>query len=865
MQYNISFMSLLETKIKDTKVLDIAKKIANNWDWCSNASCTEKGRIISLWDPSFLEVHIIKSSPQQITCNVKALDGSLNCIISLIYGYNSSESRKDLWNELGLIQQTSGNIPWLLSGDFNAMINNEEKLGGAVLTEADTRDFNEFIDDCQLSHLKTIGCFYTWNNKQDTITRVWSNLKTIGCFYTWNNKQDTITRVWSRLDRALVNDQWINLVNSSHVEYMLPSFSDHSPALVLIYADNIQGEKPFKFFKMWTKHDDFLPTVSAIWGSYVDGYKMFSVFSKLKQLKGSLKELNKRHFHNISEQVQRAKLALEEIQKKLQSDPFNDALISQERSLNLMGSATPTSTPDINVIRSGPCLLESHANLLYAPVTKDEIKVAMFSMPDNKAPGPDGYSASFFKSSWSIIGDEVTATIKEFFRMGKLLGVVNSTYIALIPKIQCPKTPTDFRLISYCNCLYKIISKILANRIQSVMGFLTNEAQCAFVKSRQITNNMLLAHELVKNYGRKHVSPRVMINIDIRKAFDTISWKFLQDILNDMGFPKVFTSWITTCIPTPRYSISLNGSLHGYFKGKRGLRQGDPLSPYLFILGIKGELYSVQKIYDCVKDFGEKSGLEANPSKCAIYYGGVEESIKGVIRNSLNFPEGSLPIKYLGLPLISKRMSYIDCSPLFIKILGQFQAWVKLKKLSYAGRLQIIKSVILGIQIFWTSCYILPVKVLRRIDELCRNILWGNSDQKFKPPLVNWEKVCTGKKNGGLGIISASLWNTAAALRTIWIWNAIMDWLKFKWRASEWRLLLDWYNSRLKGKGITQRIKRMALSTAVYTIWRERNDKLFKGQTRSSDHLIKSIKVDILTILLNSPIPAEEKVWLSSL
>ncbi|XP_020259034.1 uncharacterized protein LOC109835466 [Asparagus officinalis] len=655
--------------------------------------------------------------------------------------------RKELWSDLSQIHHVIGNSPWLLSGDFNAVLGNEEKLGGVMLTDADILDFRSFTEICQLSHLKTLGCFYTWNNKQDSATRV-----------------------WSRLDRSLVNDSWIQNFNSSHAEYLLPSFSDHSPGLISIYDEETRGKNPFKFYKMWINHSSFLPTVSAVWQSHIGGYKMFSVNSKLKLLKGALKNfnqvhfynicdqvykarlevediLNQVHFYNICDQVYKARLEVEDIQKKLQIDPLNPALINQEKcsissynkllncelsffkqktkiawSLqgdrstsyfhsviksnmhhnrilvlykssgeritepedvanelisffkNQMGTAVVTTKPDINIIKNGYRLNDDQASYLAAPVSKDEIRIAVFSLSDNKSPGPDGFSASFYKSTWHIIGEEVTNAIEEFFTSGKLLGAINSTSLTLIPKVNCPKSPSDFRPISCCNCIYKFISKIIANRIKSVLGCLINEAQCAFVKGRQISNNILLAHELVKNYGRKSISPRIMLNIDIKKAFDTISWSFLEDMLNGLGFPKMMITWIMACITSPRYSISLNGTLYGYFKGERGLRQE-----------------------------------------------------------------------------------------------------------SYAGRLQIIKSVILGTQVFWTSCYVLPVKVLKRIDELCRNFLWGRTDQVLRPPLVSWDKVCTDKTFGGLGIFSAITWNMAAVLKTLWSIHENKESMWIKW------------------------------------------------------------------------------------
>ncbi|XP_020259679.1 uncharacterized protein LOC109836222 [Asparagus officinalis] len=307
-QNHLSFIALLETKLKDTKIPSVTKRIAVDWKWHSNVTNSEKARIMILWNSDILDVQITHVSSQQITCRVKSVDGRTDCIVSAIYGSNHQVIRKELWAELCQIFQTTENLPWLLCGDFNTMISNEEKLGGSVLTDSDTNDFTSFIENCNLSHLKALGSFFTWNNKQDHATRV-----------------------WCRLDRALVNDSWIQIHNSSHVEFLLPNFSDHSPAVVSIYEDDLQRKKPFKFFKMWTNHINFLPTVSATWNKKIEGYSMFSVVTKLKLLRDDLKDLNRKHFGNISEQVLRAKIALEDIQGKLQEDPLNPVLISQEK------------------------------------------------------------------------------------------------------------------------------------------------------------------------------------------------------------------------------------------------------------------------------------------------------------------------------------------------------------------------------------------------------------------------------------------------------------------------------------------------------------------------------------------------------
>ncbi|XP_020249388.1 uncharacterized protein LOC109826777 [Asparagus officinalis] len=465
-QNSISFMALFEIKIKTNKLPIVTRKIANTWKWYSNDLNSSKARILLLWDPNSLEVQIDSQSSQHITCVVRSFDGRIDCFITSVYGHNHLENRRDLWQELKQVSLSAGNKPWILCGDYNTITGSDDKLGGAVVTEAETMDFRNFIDDCHLSHMKTDGCHFTWNNRQEANSRV-----------------------WSRLDRALVNDAWLNFYNSSHVEFLQPNCSDHSPALVSVHDDCVQGKKPFKFFKMWIKHEDYIPTVSSIWKTPITGCKMFSVASKMKLLKVALKDLNRRNFHNISEQVNRAKINLDNIQSNLQADPLNSVLIAREKECivtynrllecelsfyqqksriqwivqgdrctnyfhssikakrhlnrinllyngagdritdgegiiqefisfykNLMGSKTVTPKPDCNVISKGICLNEAQAIALSSAVTREEIKTAVFSMDDNKAPGPDGFNMSFYKSAWSIIGDEVSQAILDFFQ-----------------------------------------------------------------------------------------------------------------------------------------------------------------------------------------------------------------------------------------------------------------------------------------------------------------------------------------------------------------------------------------------------------------------------------------------------------------
>lgn len=165
---------------------------------------------------------------------------------------------------------------------------------------------------------------------------------------------------------------------------------------------------------------------------------------------------------------------------------------------------------------------------------------------------------------------------------------IKCTSIRLTPKIEGPLSIKDFRPISCCNITYKVISKILAIKLKSLPPDLVDENQSTFVKERNIQDNILLMHEIVKNYQKLGVPGRCAIKVDIMKAFDTVRWDYLMSILDSMNIPPKLKKWIYLCISTASFSINLNGSLIGNFTSSRGLRQGDPLSPYLFILVMEG-------------------------------------------------------------------------------------------------------------------------------------------------------------------------------------------------------------------------------------------------------------------------------------
>ncbi|KAL0457781.1 UNVERIFIED_CONTAM: Retrovirus-related Pol polyprotein from type-2 retrotransposable element R2DM [Sesamum latifolium] len=184
-------------------------------------------------------------------------------------------------------------------------------------------------------------------------------------------------------------------------------------------------------------------------------------------------------------------------------------------------------------------------------------------------------------------GDQVCMAVTDFFRSGRLLRQLNHCIIALVLKSDHSPVVADYRPISCCNVIYKAITKIIADRLAPVLEHLIDRSQTAFAGGRSITENIFLAQEMVRQYTRKWISPRCTINVDLRKAFDSVSWTFLSRVLHGYGFSPLFITWIMKCVSTSSFSVALNGSLHGFFSCKRGLRQGNPLSSALFLLSME--------------------------------------------------------------------------------------------------------------------------------------------------------------------------------------------------------------------------------------------------------------------------------------
>uniref|UniRef100_A0A803PAN7 CCHC-type domain-containing protein n=1 Tax=Cannabis sativa TaxID=3483 RepID=A0A803PAN7_CANSA len=481
---------------------------------------------------------------------------------------------------------------------------------------------------------------------------------------------------------------------------------------------------------------------------------------------------------------------------------FQDLFTAQDPKCDLMA----------HLQRFFPSRLSRRQNeSLLTEFTAADVLQAMKQINPLKALGVDGMPRLFYEHHWTVIGSDITRICLDILNNHADCRAINKTLLCLIPKTKSPHQVTDYCPISLCNVSYKIVAKCIANRMKDSLKEVISENQSAFIRGRLIQDNAILGFESLHcmKKGRFGNGKKMALKLDMSKAYDRVGWRFLEAMMLCLGYDKRWVDKVMNCITTVSFSVLVNGEISGLIQPQRGLRQGDPLSPYMFLLCLEGFSCLIQEAERADKIHGVKFGreglklshlffaddsfvfLDANPTECRSMKAILEEypSLSG---QQINLQKSELCVgrkitqteetmlaadlgvnlvechtKYLGLPATVGRSKKEVFDSIRSKIRDQLQGW-KASLFSQAGREVLLKAVIQAIPTYVMSCFRLPKELIKDIHAMMARFWWGSSESKNKIHWGRWEKLCKPKDKGGMGFKDLEKFNQSLLAKQGW-------------------------------------------------------------------------------------------------
>ncbi|XP_055962061.1 uncharacterized protein LOC130015619 [Mercurialis annua] len=860
--------------------------------------------------------------------------------ITFVYAKTLAYSRRTLWTDLRQLNFSSPDL-WFVIGDFNAVFGAHEKMGGRPPNIQSCSEFITACDDCDLSCINTRGNLFTWSNMRIGDNHIELHLDralcTQSCYDFWKNIS-CFTLPRHNSDHNPLMLKCFNSARSGPKPFRFhsmwishPSFSDFVKNSWSAYPSNshpmINIQLKLKLLRRdlrkWNVEifgnldkniDKAKEKLNAVQGDIsthgfseslhqqeIDAHSVLeSLLAQQETLakeKSRIKWLasgdrNTSFYHAISSRKSSlAGINSLDINGTISNDPstIEQHVIDYFSSLFAANNVSHPVELSTTILDSIPSLVSNGDNEMLTGIpTDEEIKAIVFNMDASSAPGPDGFTGAFFKDCWSIVSYDVCKAVVHFFLSGNITPGFNSSFMILIPKIENALTIDKFRPIILSNFLFKIVTKMLASRLGSIASCIVSSNQFGFVKGRSIDDCISCASECV-NLLDLNPKGNMAIKVDIRKAFDSMSWSYIIKVFEAFGFSNKFCSWLLSIFNSARISILFPGGVKGYFSCSRGVRQDDVL---IFGQATRKNLKAIQSLFNF---YGDISGQIVNWDKSEIYFGKHVTFRRATgCCHLLGIKQGSLPFCYLGVPLFRGAPKRCYFQALADKILSRFGKW-KGKLLSMAGRVTLVNSVIRGSFIHSFSIYKWPKSLISLLSRAIKNFVWTGCISVRKNITVSWNTCCLPFDNGGLNLPNLTLLNEALLHKLAWnicssdsfvfnflrhrftnswgdairyprissIWSSVKNSFAKVYNSSQWLVekgsLINFWNSNWLGQSIANRLH---LPYAVRKKLHARICDVFRNGDWQIPHIFKNMYPEIINDLNSYTFACkDELIW----
>ncbi|WZZ66780.1 hypothetical protein YC2023_078150 [Brassica napus] len=850
-KFKTDFLALFETHAGGDKAMKICQSLGFENSFRVDA-IGQRGGIWVLWRDQVGVITVVESSDQFV--HVKVVVGMDIIHLVAVYAAPTASRRSGLWGQLKRVLENIDE-PVMLGGDFNTIVRLDERTGGNGRLSPDSLAFGDWINELALVDMGFKGNQFTWRRGKETRNFVAKRLDRVLCsaqtrvrwqeavvshlpflasdhapvYVQLEPEQRGNTRrrpfrfeaAWLKHDgfKELLSTSWNRELSTPEALVVLKTklqkwnkeiFGDVRKRKEKLLGEikeiqeelerNLNDDLLIREATLQKEFDVVLEQEEVLWyqksrekwivlGDRNTNYYHTSTIVRRKRNKIEMLKDDDGRWIEQSEELQR--LAIN-YYKRLYS---TEDISLDTQKLPQQGFTAPTWDELVS---------------LNKPFSGVDMESAVRSMGKYKAPGPDGFQPVFYQDSWEVVGESVTRCGLSFFESGVLTEGMNDAMVVLIPKVIKPEKIMQFRPISLCNVLFKTITKAMVLRLKKLMPKLIGPAQASFIPGRLSTDNIIVVQEAVHSMRRKKGRKGwMLLKLDLEKAYDRIRWDFLEDTLYAAKLPHIWIKWIMECVTNPGMSLLWNGERTEAFTPQRGLRQGDPLSPYLFVLCMErlchqiefsvankewkpitlsrggpslshvcfaddlilfaeASLSQIRVVRKVLERFCEASGQKVSLAKSLIFF---SENVHRDLANSISNESGIKGTKelgkYLGMPVLQKRINKETFGEVIQKVASKLAGW-KRRFLSMAGRITLTKSVLASIPVHIMSSIALPVSILEQLDRIARSFIWGSGEGNRKQHMVAWERICKPKREGGLGLRSAKGMNIALLAKLGW-------------------------------------------------------------------------------------------------